>query len=330
MATYVNYYTIAFENAQGRPTSRDVMSFFKRIEELANRDISKINRIINGKQYRISSYFWPDIGEQYVIIPLGKVKNGAPYVETADRKDLQELSQRVYDVNILAYDAIYKTMLITNHQSAPNIWEVENYFNSYLDPEDPIRIRIRPIKYNAGIEKLRNAEKVRSVVFDLNLTAGMANLFQEQVDYNETLSGYFKNIVYGAKESIMGNSMKLEIGLGHVKRNVTLDKESLLDLISTLNIDSSIINEIVVRYYSGGQTKIDKARLKKTEMILSHQFALQGNKIGAEYLKQHLEEAYSEEYGKFSPQIREYFSNRETSDEAYGFVPDWRGDVVAN
>lgn len=330
MATYVNFYTISFEDSQGNPTTRNLIEFFKKIEFLANQDIDKIYRKVNGSQYRVSSYYWPNIGEHFVIIPIGKVKSGTPYVETADRKNLKELNQRVYDVNILAYDCTYKTMLLTNHQSAPNSKEIEDYFNTYLDPDDPIRIRIRPIKYNTGIENIRNAARVRSVIFDLNLTAGMANMFQTQNNPDRTLADYFRGLVHGARENMMGNSMKLEIGLGHAKKEMSLDKDTLLDLISTLNIDSHTINEIEVRYYNGEREKIDKARIKRTEMILSHKFSLSGSKVGAEYLKQHLQEPYSEKYGKFAPHVRNYFLQETEADDDYQFIAQWNGEVIVN
>lgn len=330
MATYVNFYTIAFENPHRKPTSRDLMKFFKQIEELSKQDIEKIDRKINGGRYRISSYFWPDVGEQFVVIPIGKVKNGAPYVETPDRKKLKELDQRVYDVNILAYDSNYKTMIMTNHQSAPNAREVEDYFNSFLDPNDPIRIRISPIMHNTGIESLRNALRVRSIVFDLNLTVGTADLIREQINIENTLAGYFRQFIHGAKDDVLGKTMKLEIGLGHDKKVATLDKKSLLDLIATLNIDSNAINEIEVRYYGGENEKIDRARIKQQELFLRHQFSLSGSKIGAEYLKQHIGEPYGEKYGKFAPRIREYFATVEMVADEYVFVSEWTGDVIVN
>ena len=330
MATYVNFYTIAFETPQKEPTSRNLIRFFKQIEELAKRDITKIDRPINGGQYRISSYYWPDVGEDFVIIPIGKVKNGAPYVETADRQKLKELDRRVYDVNILAYDSTYKTMIMTNHQSAPSAKEVEDYFNSFLNPNDPIRIRISPIMHNTGIESLRNAHRVRSIVFDLNLTAGTVDLIQDQMNVDGTLSGYFRQLIHGAKNDILGKTMKLEIGLGHDKKVATLDKNSLLDLIATLNIDSNAINEIEVRYYGGEHEKVDRARIKQQELFLSHQFSLGGSKIGAEYLKQHIAEPYGDKYGKFSPHIKEYFATEKVVPDEYEFVSQWKGDVVVN
>lgn len=330
MATYVNFYTIAFENPQKEPTSRNMMKFFRQIEELSKQDIEKIDRKINGGRYRISSYLWPDVGEQFVIIPIGKVKNGAPYVESPDRKKLKELDQRVYDVNILAYDRTYKTMIMTNHQSAPSAKEVEDYFNSFLAPDDSIRIRISPIMHNTGIESLRNAHRVRSVVFDLNLTAGTVDLIQDQVNVDGKLSGYFRQLIHGAKNDMLGKTMKLEIGLGHDKKVATLDKNSLLDLIATLNIDSNAINEIEIRYYGGENEKIEHARIKQQELFLRHQFSLGGSKIGAEYLKQHIVEAYGEKYGKFASRIREYFATEKTVADEYEFVSQWGGDVIVN
>ena len=56
MATYVNFYTVAFENAQGNPTTRSVMEHFKKVEALGKSSVDLIDREINGNQYRISSY----------------------------------------------------------------------------------------------------------------------------------------------------------------------------------------------------------------------------------------------------------------------------------
>lgn len=330
MATYVNFYTVSFENAQGYPTTRSVMEHFKKVETLGKTSVDLINREINGKQYRISSYEWPDVGEQFVIIPIGKVKSGAPYVEAADRKSLKELDQRVYDVNIVAYDTTYKTMLMTNHQSAPTFTEVEDYFNSFLLPNEPVRLRITPIVYNTGLGRVQSANRVRNVVFELDLRAGTADLFQQRMNRPTSLAEYFSEVISGAKNDIMGKTLKLEIGLGQDKRSETLDKDALLDLIAQLNIGSNAIKEIEVRYYGGEREKIDKARIKRSEMTLRHQFALGGSKIGAGYLKQHLGEAYAEQYGKFAIRIREYFAQEQTVDAEYTFVTQWQGGAIAN
>lgn len=255
MATYVQFYTAAFENAKGEPTTRSVMEFFKRVEALGKSSVDLIDREINGNQYRISSYEWPDVGERFVIIPLGKVKHGAPYVEATDRKRLKELDQRVYDVNVLAYDTTYKTMLITNHQSAPTVNEIENYFNSFLLPNDTIRLRITPIVYNAGLERVQRADRVRNIAIELDLRAGTANLFRQHLDAPQSLIRYFGQVANKAKDDIMGNTLKLEIGLGQEKKKETLDKTALLDLIAELNIDSNAIKEIEVRYYGGEKDK---------------------------------------------------------------------------
>ena len=330
MATYVNFYTVAFENAQGNPTTRSVMEHFKKVEALGKSSVDLIDREINGNQYRISSYEWPNVGEQFVVIPIGKVKHGAPYVEAADRKSLKELDQRVYDVNVLAYDTTYKTMMITNHQSAPTVNEIENYFNSFLLPDDPIRLRITPIVYNAGLERIQRANRVRNIAIELDLRAGTADLFRQHLDAPTSLIGYFDRVVNGAKDDIMGKTLKLEIGLGQEKRNETLDKVALLDLIAQLNIDSNAIKEIEVRYYGGEKEKIDKARIKRSEMTLRHQFPLSGSKIGAEYLKNHLGEAYAEQFGKFAPRVREYFAEEQPADDNYTFVSQWQGGAIAN
>ena len=330
MATYVQFYTAAFENAKGEPTMRSVMEFFKRVEALGKSSVDLIDREINGNQYRISSYEWPDVGERFVIIPLGKVKHGAPYVEATDRKRLKELDQRVYDVNVLAYDTTYKTMLITNHQSAPTVNEIENYFNSFLLSNDTIRLRITPIVYNAGLERVQRADRVRNIAIELDLRAGTANLFRQHLDAPQSLIGYFGQVANKAKDDIMGNTLKLEIGLGQEKKKETLDKTALLDLIAELNIDSNAIKEIEVRYYGGEKEKIDKARIKRSEMVLRHQFPLGGSKIGAEYLKNHLDEAYGNQFGKFSPRVREYFAKEQQTDDNYTFVSQWQGGTVAN
>ena len=325
MATYVEFYKMAFENRAGQPTGRDVMDFLKKIETLSRTDVKAIERKVLGERYRISSYYWPDVGERFVVIPIGKVKHGVPYVAAEDGRSLKELDRSVYDVNVLAYDTKHKVMVLTNHKSAPGYDEIEDYFNTFLDPEDPIHLRITPIEYRGGVDVIAHPDRVSSVVITLDLRAGFADMLRAHADEPSSMAHFFKAMAKNSRDEISGNQMKLEISLGRAKKRATLDKDAILDLIGELNIDSNAVKEIEVRYYGGGSERVDKTRLKESVMTLKHSFPLEGSQVGAEYLKNHLEAALYDKYGKYSDILDQYFQREVPGkeDNSYVFVEKW-------
>lgn len=326
MATYVEFYKMAFENSDGSPAGRSVLEFLKKIEALSEVNAAAIERRVNGETYRISSYFWPDVGERFVVIPIGKVKHGVPYVAAEDGRSLKELDKSVYDVNVLGYDTKHRVMVLTNHKSAPAYDEIEDYFNTFLASKDPLHLRITPIEYCGGLEEVTHADRVRSIVISLDLRAGFADMLSEHADEASSMARFFKGVAEESRDGISGNQMKLEISLGKSKNRTTLDKTAILDMIGQLNMDSRAIREIEVRYYGGGSERIDKARLKETAMTLKYSFSLDGSQVGAEYLKNHLEEAVRDKYGKYSDILDRYFQKEAPGweDREYELVEEWK------
>jgi len=97
------------------------------------------------------------------------------------------------------------------------------------------------------------------------------------------------------------NVFTMTLAVGR-KRDSTLDMESILTLVSELNIDSNCIKEVTVNYKNKKSGNIDIAKLKDNSLLLKKN--IQGiPKIGAEYLLNNGEE--------FMKEKRKYYFNAE-------------------
>lgn len=75
MGNFMRAYTIAFETDNGeRVASRSIVSFFKRVEEILEESPENVIRRINGKLMRVHAYEWNHMNDNYVVVPIGKLK----------------------------------------------------------------------------------------------------------------------------------------------------------------------------------------------------------------------------------------------------------------
>lgn len=309
MANYASAYTIAFEN-NNTVFGDNIIQFLKDVERLMNSpQKDNIVRRINGKLMRVHAYEWSDLKEDYLVIPFGKLKeSNKPYGMDQTTQKLIELPEDMFDVNCLAYHARYNIALVTTNQQGPSGSDIENYLNSFIPRDNEYRIRLKPIKRNVGIEKVRNATCARSVTFALDLGRPLNDFFSEQIKEESSINSHFASILNYSKESLESRTFTVTIGLGR-KKNASLDKDSLLELLDSINIDADCIKEIYVNYKDNTSTKIDTARLKENNVIYKVCFDITTSRLSSEYIKVNLEEKLTNERGKYYRQVNEYFSS---------------------
>ncbi len=272
MSKKVEFYTITvYEN--GEKTDYSIMKLLGDIESkiFDKKNKTEKTRIIDGSRIRIFSYY-RIMGNSQVVIPFGKEKIGNRPYAADDQDNLELVRGDLYDVNSLGYDNNYNVMAFTTLRNGPSIKNVEDYLNSCISSNNGIAIRIEPIKYNTGIENVRKAELVRSVTFNLDLGQSLNAFYSDEIESNrsKTLVDSFKNFANTVKT--VGDSRRLDItiGLGNTKRDDTLNKDSILYLLDQINIQSGFVKEISINYKNGASERMDFAKLKDSDFMLSY------------------------------------------------------------
>lgn len=218
--------------------------------------------------------------------------------------------------------------MLSSNLSGPNDNDIEDYLNSYLPSNAEYKIRLRPIMRNIELEKIRNAQEARSVTISLNVGRPLNDFLDEQVHEEASVSGHLKALMEFSKTTLESNTFTLTLGLGR-KKNATLDIGALLNLLESINLDASCINEISVNYRNRPDEKIDIAKLKDSTAVLKIYFPIQGTQLGTEYILNNMDEILRDERQKYYPQIEEYFSNVIDIGEDYEISEIWDDRPVA-
>lgn len=111
-------------------------------------------RRINGKIMRVHAYKWNHMDEDYLVVPIGKLKEkNKPFGSDPTTEKLIDIPQDMFDVNSIAYHKRYRVALLSSNLAGPNDNDIEDYFNSYLPPDVEYKVRLRPIMRNIALEE---------------------------------------------------------------------------------------------------------------------------------------------------------------------------------
>ena len=202
-------------------------------------------------------------------------------------------------------------MAFTTLRNGPSIKNIEDYLNSCISSNNGITIRIEPIKYNTGIENVRKAELVRSVTFNLDLGQSLNAFYNDEIESNrsKTLVDSFKNFANTVKA--VGDSRRLDItiGLGNTKRDDTLNKDSIMYLLDQINIQSGFVKEISINYKNGASEKMDFAKLKDSNFMLSYTCNCKESQVTPQELLNNFDSAIENKMKYITRHIREFYTD---------------------
>lgn len=306
MSNSVKFYTIAFE-LQNKPTNYSVALFFKKLEDILKEREEFIIKRINGEIIRCFEFRHDN---SRVIIPLGKVKSkNKPH--WLNNGKLEEIPREIFDINSLVYDINDSIMIFTTNMNGPKIQLVEEYFNSFIPVNVPVKIKINPITINKGLERVRNANYVRSINLNLDLGRSLNNFYIKELNNNneESLLEKIKQLATAARDVGASKTLTLNLGVGHSGKDGTLDLESILSLLHQINLNEDFVKEISVTYKNGDEEKIDKTKLKNATSILCYQFPVSSTNLSSEYLQNNFYLAIREKRKEYSLECKNYFSN---------------------
>lgn len=329
VGNFMKAYTIAFEGNDGeKVASRAIVPFFKRIEEILNETPENVIRRINGKVMRVHAYEWNHMNEDYLVVPIGKLKEkDKPFGSDPETQRLIDIPQEMFDVNSIAYHKRYRIALLSSNFAGPNDNDIEDYLNSYLPPDAEYKIRLRPVMRNIGLEKIRNAQEARSVTISLDIGRPLNDFLAGQVHEERSVQGHLKALMEFSKTTLESNTFTLTLGLGK-KKKATLDIGALIELLESINLDANCIKEIAVNYRNGPDEKIDIAKLKDSTTVLKIFFPIQGAQLGTEYILNNIDEILREERQKYYSQVEEYFLHATEIGEDYVINKIWEGRPI--
>ena len=275
-------------------------------------------RRINGKIMRVHAYEWNHMNEDFLVIPIGKLKEkNKPFGSDPKTQKLVDIPLEMFDVNSIAYHKRYHVALLSSNLAGPNDNDIEDYLNSYLPSDAEYKVRLRPIVRNIELEKIRNAQEARSVTISLNIGRPLNDFLAGQVHEEKSVQSHLKALMEFSKMTLESNTFTLTLGLGR-KKKASLDIGALIDLLDSINLDANCINEIAVNYRNGSDEKIDIAKLKDSTTVLKIYFPIQGTQLGTGYILNNMDEILRNERQKYYSQVEEYFSNVAEIGEDYG------------
>ena len=329
MGNFMKAYTIAFEANDGEQVaSRPIVPFFEKIEDVLMTSPEDVIRRINGKIMRIHAYEWNQMNKDYVVVPIGKLKEqNKPFGNDPKTQKLIDIPQEMFDVNSIAYHERYRIVLLSTNFAGPNDNDIEDYLNSYLPSNSEYKIRLHPILRNIGLEKIRNAQEARSVTISLNIGRPLNDFLVKQIHEEKSVQGHLKALMEYSKTTLDSNVFTLTLGLGRKKRT-TLDIGALINLLESFNLDANCINEISVKYRNGVDEKLDIAKLKDNTAVLKIFFPIQGVQLGPGYILNNMDEILRDERKKYYAQVEEYFSNAAKIGDDYEINKTWEEQPV--
>jgi hypothetical protein len=331
MAKKVEFYFISLNNDLGI-TDYSVHEFFDGIEQrmIVSEEEKTLVREINGKRIRLFPFSYTTTHRQ-LVIPFGKLKNRNPYWENEEHQ-LEEVPMQLYDVNSLGYDDEYNVMILTTNKQGPSAKDIEEYLNTFLPQVTGLSVKIEPIMYNTGIEAIRRAEIVRKIILDLDLWQPLNNFYVNEINRNQprTVLSALRGIAEIAKDEGESKTLSLTLGMGNDKgKDASLNLENLLYLLERLNVNEDFVREIRVYYKNGKDEKIDKARLKQSQILLSYNCRCSGNQVSPQALIDNINAAVEEKVAEIVRAARIHFENiRPCNLEEIQIVANWNNEEV--
>ncbi|MDD3393936.1 MAG: hypothetical protein PHG19_04760 [Anaerotignum sp.] len=326
MANFVYFYNIAICDGSGNITNKSIKVLFDKIEKILEKDEIKVVRKVGDDVFSIFSYYRHEFIDKLAVIPIAKLKDKEIPLTRDDKdpKKLVPLPKELYDVNSLVYHDKHKVMIYTANKSGPKIEDVVAYLNTFFKKEDGYNITIRPIIYDTGLVKLRNAKQVRNITFTLDLETNLNNFYlKRKQNEKEGLFKAMQGFISMSKNEIGSNTLKFTMSVG--QKGDTLDKEVLLDLLEYINLDSSYVKEIEFNYTDDSTEKVTPAKIKKPFYKLSGSFKKANKQLSSEYLKDNADELFSKKRDFYSSEVDRFFEScKQDEDDSYTLNEDWR------
>lgn len=207
------------------------------------------------------------------IIPFGKFRlNYKPYTAQLNNPQYKEIKDDVVELVTLVYDSTYRTLAMDYSTYGAKKKLVEQYFSTFLPNQenDIWEVRLSEVINDFDENELKNSSQIRSVQITLDLSKNQCNFLKQnskqENEQNKNLLNLFDNVKKTSNE-YEANIVRLEFG-SFESRKSSMNKQSILMLLQTLNIDIDSIKNIKIRYKDKKQ-KMEDIDLKNLNTTLS-------------------------------------------------------------
>lgn len=313
MPKKINFYTISFEDFNGKIVPDSIADFMHSITSLMDNNIEDVKKEISKRKIRCFSIVDDYKSLNQFVLPFGKLKNNNSYREDDTSKKLSIVDYDIYDVNLLYYDQQQNIMFLTQDKNGPSFKQIEMYLNQFVDKSDRKRISINPVYKTDDIEKIKQAKRISKMILKFDFSRSTSEFINRRInamDTRNSLSKSLRNTISGVRDA---DTQNLTIQLSAGKH--TLDKDTLIEFIEAMELNDDYIKEIEVHYAYGEKETTTPARLKKNNLILSHNINIKEaitpeiltektmdgtDSIAQSIIKQYINEFY--------PTVRKYFS----------------------
>lgn len=232
-------------------------------------------RKVENNIVAIFPIIYNDSHKEKRIIPFGKFRlNYKPYTGNLKNPKYDEIKDNVVELVTLVYDSTYRTLAMDFSTYGAKQKLIEQYFSTFLPNEENNiwEVRLSPVINDFDENDLKNSSQIRSVQITLDLSKSQYNFLKQNNENNENNENN-KNIlnlfqeVKKTSDEYEANIVRLEFGASK-NRKSKMNKQSILMLLQTLNIDIDSIKNIKIRY-KDKKEKMEDIDLKNLNTILS-------------------------------------------------------------
>ena len=229
-------------------------------------------RKVENNIVAIFPILYNDSHKEKRIIPFGKFRlNYKPYTGNLKNPKYDEIKDNVVELVTLVYDSTYRTLAIDFSTYGAKQKLIEQYFSTFLPNEENNiwEVRLSPVINDFDENDLKNSSQIRSVQITLDLSKNQYNFLKQNNENNENnknILNLFQEVKKTSDE-YEANIVRLEFGASK-NRKSKMNKQSILMLLQTLNIDIDSIKNIKIRY-KDKKEKMEDIDLKNLNTILS-------------------------------------------------------------
>lgn len=294
MSKTINFYNIAiYKNDKKQDIS--ILEFIDKIALISWEN--RVRKIDDGEVTAMFPLYFNDNHINKRIVPFGKFRRDyKPFIGSIDTSKLKSIKNDVVEVVTMLYDQEYRCAVIDYNMHGLKQKGIEQYLTSFLPKKDKEvwKVKLEPLISEKGIKDINQSEQVKFLEIRLNLNNRDGNIIRNGIQEEYRYIIQLLNCIGKASKDTEANTVKIQLSIGN-ERSGTMNLGAIEYLLEVLNIDSSIIESIKVRYKDNNTKKLDTIDLKNIGKQLKDKILENGenSNLAPEFIGNSMIEVYS-------------------------------------